>query len=149
MAAAITSLLIFLLAVVLAWLLPGQAMGQNCRCAPNLCCSGYGYCGTGAAYCGTGCKEGPCYRSSGSGGRGPSRGHGTSVEAVVSPAFFNAIKSKSARSCAGQRFYTRKAFLTALNHYSLFGKEGSVVDAKREIAAFFAHATLETGRTFT
>lgn len=140
-----TSLLVMLLAgamvaVVLPW-----AAGQNCGCAANLCCSRYGYCGTGDAYCGTGCQQGPCY------GRTPAGpgGGGTSVEAVVTPAFFNGIKSQSSGSCAGQSFYTRQAFLSAASSYPRFGREGSADDAKREIAAFFAHVTHETGRKLT
>ncbi|GAY32140.1 hypothetical protein CUMW_281060 [Citrus unshiu] len=40
--------------------------------------------------------------------------------------------------------YTRDAFLNAANSYPEFGS-GSADDSKREIAAFFAHVTHETG----
>ncbi|GMI92999.1 hypothetical protein HRI_002969200 [Hibiscus trionum] len=53
-------LLTFLLLATLA----ASAMAQNCGCAPDLCCSQYGYCGRGNQYCGTGCKEGPCFSKS-------------------------------------------------------------------------------------
>ncbi|KAL5215978.1 hypothetical protein ABZP36_007379 [Zizania latifolia] len=69
---------------------------------------------------------------------------GVSVESVVTEAFFNGIKSKAQNSCAGKNFYTRQSFLTAARAYSGFAKGGSSDDAKREIAAFFAHVTHET-----
>ncbi|KAL6343346.1 hypothetical protein AAG906_022421 [Vitis piasezkii] len=47
-------------------------------------------------------------------------------------------------SCAGKNFYTRRTFLDALNSYPEFGQGGYANDSKREIAAFFAHATHET-----
>ncbi|KAG6433330.1 hypothetical protein SASPL_104939 [Salvia splendens] len=37
--------------------------GQNCGCAPTLCCSQHGYCGTTNDYCGPGCRSGPCFGS--------------------------------------------------------------------------------------
>ncbi|KAG8082511.1 hypothetical protein GUJ93_ZPchr0014g47660 [Zizania palustris] len=70
---------------------------------------------------------------------------GVSVESVVTEAFFNGIKSMASNSCAGKNFYTRQSFLTAARTYSGFAKGGSSDDAKREIAAFFAHVTHETG----
>ena len=138
-------LLTIILAIVLAGALPKNVVeAQNCGCAANLCCSQYGYCGTGNAYCGQGCKQGPCYSSptpttpSGSG----------SVADIVTPAFFNGIINQAAASCAGKNFYTRNAFLSAVNSYPQFGKLGSAEASKREIAAFFAHVTHETGRKF-
>lgn len=32
----------------------------DCKCAPYLCCSKWGYCGLTKAYCGVGCQSGPC-----------------------------------------------------------------------------------------
>ncbi|CAN1142540.1 Chitinase 5 [Linum perenne] len=63
---------------------------------------------------------------------------GIAVERVVTQAFFNSIISKAAPSCAGKKFYTRSSFLNAAKSYSKFA-------SKREIAAFFAHVTHETG----
>ena len=60
--------------------------------------------------------------------------------------FFNGIISQAAGSCAGKNFYSRNAFLDAVNSYPQFGQDGSADDSKREIAAFFAHVTHETGR---
>ncbi|KAJ0261876.1 hypothetical protein HA466_0049100 [Hirschfeldia incana] len=57
---------------------------QNCGCAPNLCCSQYGYCGTTDAYCGAGCRSGPCK------GSGTPSGGG-SVGSIVTYGFFNNI----------------------------------------------------------
>ncbi|KAK9287792.1 hypothetical protein L1049_016232 [Liquidambar formosana] len=131
------NLVTIILAAILAVALPASVVGQNCGCAAGVCCSQYGYCGNGNAYCGTGCKAGPCYAS-------PST-NGVSVADIVTPAFFNGIINKAAASCAGKSFYTRDAFLNALNSYSQFGKVGSADDSKREIAAFFAHVTHETG----
>ncbi|KAH7834996.1 hypothetical protein Vadar_021893 [Vaccinium darrowii] len=47
--------------------------------------------------------------------------------------------------CVGKSFYTRAAFINALTLFSTFGTVGTTDDSKREIAAFFAHATHETG----
>ncbi|KAK9673090.1 hypothetical protein RND81_12G145300 [Saponaria officinalis] len=66
------------------------------------------------------------------------------VATVVTPAFFNSIINQASSSCKGKRFYTRAAFLSAKNSFPKFGS-GTNVQAKREIAAFFAHATHETG----
>ena len=126
-----------LLTVLLVGALFGAAVAQNCGCASGLCCSKYGYCGTGSDYCGDGCQSGPCDSSSGS---------GSSVSDIVTQSFFDGIINQAASSCAGKNFYTRAAFLSALNSYSGFGNDGSTDANKREIAAFFAHVTHETGR---
>ncbi|XP_010268232.2 PREDICTED: endochitinase EP3-like [Nelumbo nucifera] len=127
--------LTLVVAGTLAGLLPESVVGQNCGCAPDLCCSQYGYCGRGKEYCGPGCQQGPC-----SGGSS-----GVSVASLVTPEFFNGIIAQAAPSCAGKNFYTRAAFLNALNSYPRFGRDGTSDDSKREIAAFFAHVTHETG----
>ena len=114
---------------------------QNCGCAADLCCSRYGYCGTGDDYCGTGCQAGPCNT--------PPLTPSTSdvaVADIVTSEFFNGIIDQADASCAGKDFYSRAAFLDALNSYDQFGKIGSLDDSKREIAAFFAHVTHETER---
>ncbi|KAI3963049.1 hypothetical protein MKW98_028989 [Papaver atlanticum] len=64
---------------------------------------------------------------------------------MVTPAFFNGIIDQAGSSCAGKRFYTLAAFFEAANAYSGFGHAGNVRKSKREIAAFFAHVTRETG----
>lgn len=64
-----------------------------------------------------------------------------SVASVVTPKFFNSIKSNST-GCAGKTFYTRDAFLKAVKAFPQFG------NSKPEIAAFFAHVTHETARKF-
>lgn len=116
------------------------ASGQNCGCSANLCCSKHGFCGTGNDYCGEGCQSGPCYSSS-SGNSG-----GVKVADVVTDAFFNGIINQAASGCAGKGFYTRSAFLQAINSFPQFGTAGSADVGRREIAAFFAHVTHETGR---
>lgn len=64
----------------------------------------------------------------------------------MTPGFFDGIKNKAFdQNCPGKSFYSRDAFLQALNSYPRFGRTGSVDDSKREIAAFFAHVTHETG----
>ena len=123
------------MALGLAALLLSPAAAQNCGCQPGFCCSKFGFCGKTSDYCGDGCQAGPCTGSGGGGG----------VGSIVTDAFFNGIKSKSGGGCAGQSFYTRQAFLTAAGSYSGFAS-GSSDAAKREIAAFFAHVTHETGR---
>ncbi|XP_052173082.1 endochitinase EP3 [Diospyros lotus] len=131
---------VMVVAGLLAGALLEPAAGQNCGCAADLCCSQYGYCGTGEDYCGKGCQEGPC-----TGQSPPSAGNGVSVSDIVTQAFFDGIIGQAAGSCAGKSFYSRATFLEATDSYGLFGREGSVDDSKREIAAFFAHVTHETG----
>lgn len=123
-----------------------MVVAQNCNCAPNLCCSRFGFCGTGEPYCGEGCKGGPC-TSTPSNPSTPSTpsNNDVSVANIVTPEFFNGIINKAGADCAGKKFYTRDAFINALNAYPNFGKVGSSDDSKREIAAFFAHVTHETG----
>ncbi|XP_042478097.1 endochitinase EP3-like [Macadamia integrifolia] len=136
------SLLAITLAGILAGLMPESVMGQNCGCASNLCCSKYGYCGTGDTYCGTGCQSGPCYASA---TPPSSSSSSSSVADIVTQSFFDGIINQAASSCAGKSFYTRAAFLSATNSYPSFGTTGTTDDIKREIAAFFAHVTHETG----
>ncbi|CAH2058172.1 unnamed protein product [Thlaspi arvense] len=108
---------------------------QNCGCASDFCCSSAGYCGTTDEYCGVGCQQGPC-RSGGGGDPA------VSLEGTVTPEFFNSIINQAAGSdCAGKGFYTRDTFIAAANSYPSFGSSIS----KREIAAFFAHVSQETG----
>ncbi|XP_062090074.1 endochitinase EP3-like [Humulus lupulus] len=103
-------------------------------CAPGQCCSKFDFCGTGNDYCGANCKAGPCTTN------------GVSVANIVTDQFFSGIKSKAAApTCPNQNFYTRQTFLSALSSYPRFATTGSVDDSKREIAAFFAHVTHETG----
>ncbi|XP_059655015.1 endochitinase EP3-like [Cornus florida] len=120
-----------ILAGVLVGVLPRSVVGQNCGCLADLCCSKYGYCGTGTDYCGTGCQQGPCYN--------------VSVSDIVTEVFFDGIIGQASENCAGRNFYTRDGFLKAVHAFSQFGRVGSVDDSKREIAAFFAHTTHETG----
>jgi len=122
----------------------GPAAAQNCGCQPGYCCSKYGYCGLGDPYCGEGCRSGPCYSGGGGGGSG-SGGRGANVASVVTDAFFNGIKNQAGGGCEGKSFYTWSAFLSAAGKYSGFAHGGSEVEGKREIAAFFAHVTHETG----
>ncbi|KAI3928916.1 hypothetical protein MKW92_028443 [Papaver armeniacum] len=124
---------------ILVSFLTQSIVAQNCGCAAGLCCSKYGYCGTTAAYCGKGCQSGPCTTTPAS----PT--NGASVDGIVTPAFFNGIINQAGSGCAGKSFYTRSAFLEAARSYPSFGKTGSLDDSKREIAAFFAHVTHETG----
>ncbi|KAK2973252.1 hypothetical protein RJ640_016799 [Escallonia rubra] len=131
------NLLLLLVAGFLAGALPALVAGQNCGCAADLCCSQYGYCGNTSDYCGAGCQEGPCFASP--------PANGVVVGDIVTDAFFNGILDVAASSCVGKSFFTRAAFLEALNSYPQFGRVGSVDDSKREIAAFFGHVTHETG----
>ncbi|KVI08106.1 endochitinase EP3-like [Cynara cardunculus var. scolymus] len=110
---------------------------QNCGCSPDLCCSQFGYCGSDETYCGTGCQEGPCF--------GSSPTNDVSIASIVTDAFFNGIVDQSDGGCVGRGFYTRAAFLEAVENHPQFGRVGSEEDSRREIAAFFAHVTHETG----
>ncbi|XP_073301542.1 endochitinase EP3-like [Primulina huaijiensis] len=135
----ISFLAIFTLFVVLGTH-PGSVSGQNCGCATYECCSRFGYCGTGDAYCGHGCRSGRCYSS-------PEDRNidGKRVSSIVTDEFFNAILDQADEGCPGKGFYTRAAFLEALSSFPNFGTDGSADVSKREIAAFFAHVTHETG----
>ncbi|XP_047335913.1 uncharacterized protein LOC124939484 [Impatiens glandulifera] len=115
------------------------SVAQNCGCAPGFCCSQFGYCGQTKEYCGTGCRSGPCSGTGGGGGSSSS----SSLDAVVSQSFFDSIINQAAASCPGKRFYTRSGFLNAARSFKF--PAGSGDDFKREIAAFFAHVTHETG----
>ncbi|XVF84317.1 hypothetical protein PTKIN_Ptkin17bG0027100 [Pterospermum kingtungense] len=125
-----------LIAVILVGILAGAIPGMvdaQCgnKCSATQCCSRFGYCGTDDAHCGVNCRAGPC------------KNNGVSVDSIVTPAFFNWILNRA--SCARKDFYSIDAFRGATNKFSQFGKIGTVDDSKREIAAFFAHASHETG----
>ncbi|ESQ43553.1 hypothetical protein EUTSA_v10014413mg [Eutrema salsugineum] len=126
-----TSLILFLCLLGLYFV---TVKSQNCGCAPNYCCSQFGYCGTGDTYCGAGCRSGPC------GGTETPTGGG-SVSSIVTQQFFNNIIKKTASGCAGKRFYTRDSFINAANTFSNFANSVT----RREIATMFAHFTHETG----
>ncbi|XP_010526405.1 PREDICTED: basic endochitinase CHB4-like [Tarenaya hassleriana] len=108
------------------------AISQNCGCAPNLCCSRFGYCGTGDPYCGDGCQQGPCTSTGGGGG---------SLSSILTQSFFDYIINQADNSCVGKRFYTRNSFLSAANTFPDFTRTVN----RREVAAMFAHFTHETG----
>lgn len=127
-----------LLIGILAGAFPRGAVAQNCGCAADLCCSRWGYCGTGDDYCGTGCQQGPCNPAQ--------TPNNVSVAGIVTEQFFNGIIGQADASCEGKNFYSRARFLEALNSFSQFGRIGTEEESKREIAAFFAHVTHETGR---
>ncbi|KAG2329014.1 hypothetical protein Bca52824_000194 [Brassica carinata] len=99
---------------------------QNCGCSPDLCCSQFGFCGSTSDYCGVGCQQEPCFA--------PPPANGVSVDEIVTQEFFNGIIDQ-----------IESTFLEALESYSRFARIGSVDDSRREIAAFFAHVTHETG----
>nr|AGS80329.1 chitinase protein [Actinidia chinensis] len=128
------TLLTLTLAGILAGVLPEIALGQRCGCAAGLCCSQFGFCNTGNDFCGTGCQSGPCTGS-----------NGVVVANIVTQAFFDGIINQAPAGCVGKTFYTRSAFLNTLSLFTAFGTIGTVDDSKREIAAFFAHASHETG----
>nr|CAB3487487.1 unnamed protein product [Digitaria exilis] len=136
-------------AALAIWLLHcasiAPAAAQSCNCAPGLCCSRYGYCGTTSAFCGEGCQSGPCSGSSGGGGAGSGSGGVASVASVVTASFFGGITAQAQSWCAGKSFYTRSAFLDAVGSFPNFARGGSQAAGTREIAAFFAHVTHETG----
>ncbi|KAI3795923.1 hypothetical protein L1987_38584 [Smallanthus sonchifolius] len=65
---------------------------------------------------------------------------------IVSGLLLVGILNSAAQDCGCRRgFYTRTTFLEALGNYGEFGTVGSEEDSRREIAAFFAHVTHETG----
>ncbi|KAL3641541.1 hypothetical protein CASFOL_012356 [Castilleja foliolosa] len=124
-----------LLAILLATRKSVSAI--NCGCV-NMCCSEFGYCGTTEAYCGKGCQSGCSSQK-------PQGSGGVNVSGIVTNDFFNAIVNQAASGCAGKSFYTRSAFVESLSAFPEFGKAATIEVSKREIAAFFAHVTHETG----
>ncbi|RZC51217.1 hypothetical protein C5167_019643 [Papaver somniferum] len=133
---------------------PVVVVTPTCNCKSNECCSQYNYCGTSDAYCGKGCKSGLCTGTpvitTPSSPASPviptPSSPGTALGSIVTPAFFSSIIDQAGSWCpAGKNFYTREAFLEAAKSYPGFGTTGSLDDIKREIAAFFAHVTHETG----
>ncbi|KAL1188431.1 Endochitinase CHI [Cardamine amara subsp. amara] len=136
-----TTLLFLTTLLVLILNVSKLVTSQNCGCAPDFCCSQWGYCGQTDDYCGEGCREGPCKRggdvNNGNSGGG---GDAVSLEGTVTPEFFNSIINQARDNCAGKGFYSHNAFIAAANSYTSFGSSIS----KREIAAFFAHVTHET-----
>ncbi|KAJ9556729.1 hypothetical protein OSB04_011343 [Centaurea solstitialis] len=115
----------------------GPVTSQKCNCAPNECCSKYNYCGTRDDYCGKDCRGGPCTL--------PAPQNNVDVSSIVTSAFFSGILAKSVGNCPRKSFYTRDVFLKVIGDYPHFGRSGSIEDSRREIAAFFAHVTHETG----
>ncbi|CAL1408602.1 unnamed protein product [Linum trigynum] len=75
----------------------------------------------------------------------PAASADVTVADIVTPEFFNGIKNQAPNSCVGKGFYTLDAFLRAVHSYPNFGNRRSLPGSKREIAAFFAHVTHETG----
>ncbi|KAI3700845.1 hypothetical protein L2E82_45484 [Cichorium intybus] len=65
---------------------------------------------------------------------------------IVTQDFFYGIMGKATGTdCPGKSFYTRVAFLRVIRDYQDFARSGTIDDSKRELAAFFAHVTHETG----
>ncbi|XP_010517937.1 PREDICTED: endochitinase At2g43580-like [Camelina sativa] len=107
---------------------------QNCNCAPNLCCSQFGYCGTTADHCGPTCRSGPCR-----GGGSPTSAD--LIGSIATQSFFNNIINQAGNNCAGKIFYTHDSFINATNTFPNFANTVT----RREIATMFAHFTYETG----
>lgn len=144
-------LILLLTCTIAIIIIPKLASTQYCGCTEGLCCSRWGYCGSGKAYCGQGCQGGPCYNSSTKNYNhninNNNNNNTNRVSDIVSESFFNGIANQAASNCEGKGFYTRSVFLEALKSYPEFATIGfSDDDNKREIAAFFAHVTHETGR---
>lgn len=141
MASPAAVILSMVLLAFLAALSPEPAAAQNCGCSENECCSRWGYCGTGLSYCGDEkCQQGPCWTPL-----------GIDVANIATQQFFDGIKSAAPPGCPGNGFYTWGVFLDAArSSFPNFGRLwASEEDARREIAAFFAHVTHETGSIYT
>ncbi|KAI3700849.1 hypothetical protein L2E82_45489 [Cichorium intybus] len=59
--------------------------------------------------------------------------------------FFNGIVAESSITCHRRGFYTHVTFLKVTRDYPKFARSGTVDDSKRDLAAFVAHVTRETG----
>ncbi|OMP09563.1 Glycoside hydrolase, family 19, catalytic [Corchorus olitorius] len=127
------TLIAIMIAGILAGAVPGNVEAQcGNTCSPTQCCSRFGFCGTSPDHCGVNCRGGPCINNN------------VAIANIVTPEFFNGILNQAAGTCVGRNFYSRKAFLDAVNSFTQFARVGSVEDSRREIAAFFAHASHET-----
>ncbi|OQR91668.1 hypothetical protein ACHHYP_04485 [Achlya hypogyna] len=98
------------------------------------CCSNYGWCGNGAGFCDTNvCK-----------GQAPSPTN-------APPSGGSGIAKYFPRHLFDQKFPTRNPtysydrLLSVAAKFGSFGNTGNVDNDKREVAAFFAHVTHETG----
>ncbi|CAJ1933379.1 unnamed protein product [Sphenostylis stenocarpa] len=67
-----------------------------------------------------------------------------SINTIVTEQFFDGIINQADPGCAGRSFYSRDAFLKAHKSYHRFGMLSDQDDSHREVAAAFAHFTLET-----
>ncbi|XP_075489588.1 endochitinase EP3-like, partial [Primulina tabacum] len=67
------------------------------------------------------------------------------VSDIVTDTFFYGIANQATESCPSRGLYNRASFLQAVGSYPNFGSTVSTDIMKREIAAFFAHVTYETG----
>lgn len=122
------------IAITLAGMVAGMVKAQcGNTCLVTECCSRFGFCGTGDDFCGVNCRGGPCVNN------------GVSIADIVTQEFFDGILNQAPSTCVGRSFYSRGVFLDALNSFTQFARTGSVEDSRREIAAFFAHVTHETG----
>ncbi|KAI5080459.1 hypothetical protein GOP47_0003642 [Adiantum capillus-veneris] len=63
------------------------------------------------------------------------------VGAIITPTIFNLFLNPA----CSNGFYNRQAFLAAATSFPLFGTSGPFASQKRELAAFFAHVSHETG----
>ena len=128
-----------------------QANGTLCA-APN-CCSVNGYCGTTDAYCVVGCQSGPCHGPSPPPPPAPpsppsppppptvhvSPSPETGVGRILTRALFDELYPNRNKT-----FYTYDAFIVAARAFPEFGRDGSQVKRRRELAAFSAHVQQET-----
>ncbi|KAM0940663.1 putative chitinase [Dioscorea sansibarensis] len=129
-----------LIAGALCGLFSGSASQPICgECDLNIdCCSKWGSCGISDAHCSEeNCIKGRCYPKC--------NGTLLSVSDIVTEEFWNGIANNEGSGCEGKGFYTRDAFLAAADTYREFASTCSNDVRKREIAAYFAHVTHETG----
>jgi chitinase len=113
----------------LVLLVHGAAAQTRCSatkaCAVKTkCCSEFGFCGTGSAYCGGGCINGPCT---------------TWARFLTKSRFESFFPNRLA-------LYSYENLKTATKApYTKFGNSGSLVNQKREVAAFLANVQQESG----
>lgn len=121
--------------------------GLSEPCTDGSCCSQYGFCGNTTGFCGNGCLS--MCQASNSLSPSPAMSTNTSVDAVVSSAVTSEVFDQffydhNQAECPARGFYNLSSFLSAASTFPEFGTTGGSVLSKRELAAFFACASVVT-----
>lgn len=123
-------------------------------CSDGQCCSKHGFCGESSDHCQAGCQAGfgRC-GASGSSTPAPERQStprqpsGSGGGLLTAQQWESMFPNRNNPQCHGARnnFYSHSAFLTAAASFPAFATSSDATTNKRELAAFLAHISHETG----